>query len=205
MFLIPPKSLPSSLPSGSCSPQGYHFVIGYVGMLFVFKTQSRDGLTELNPIANRVLKGRIVFLHDVDHLTTIQRLNGLTFVWLTETGNEHFAKVLLLHEILIQLLNTGYLIIVKPVRSMLLFHFIDHLRIKLSVVDLTSIVNQLTIWNQKADVSTATSRILQRMAIVSGSHERSESRTILLSFASKVQKLTLFRINFCKCISKKVL
>ena len=174
-------------------------------MILGIEAKSRDYFAKSHLVTRCILQGWIVPLHIANQLFTIHRLGHLTLIRLTETSHEDLPDVLLLHEILIQLLNTGYLIIVKPVGSMLLLHFIYYLRIKLSVVDLTSIVNQLTIWNQKADVSTATSRILQRMAIVSGSHKRSESRTILLSFASKVQKLTLFRINFCKCISKKVL
>ena len=63
---------------------------------------------------------------------------------------------------------------------MLLPQFIDHLRIKLIIIDVASVVNHLTIRNKDTDISTRASGILQRMTVVCRSHERSESRAILL-------------------------
>ena len=108
-------------------------------VLLVFETQSSDRLAELNPIAHCVFKRRIILLNDVDHLATVHRLYRFTLNWLTEAGHEHLAKILFLHEVLIQLLNTGHLIIVEPVGGLLLLQFIHHLRIQLPIIDVACV------------------------------------------------------------------
>ncbi len=150
-------------------------------VLLVFEAKGRDGLAQTNPVANGVLQRRIVLLHDVNHLVAVHGLDHFTFMRLTETSNEHLAEILLLHEVLIQLLNTGHLVVVEPIGCLLLLKFVDHLRIKLAVVNVTRIVDQLPIRNQNADISTRSCDILQRMTVVGGGYERRESWEILLS------------------------
>ena len=97
-------------------------------VLFVFETQCRDGFAKSDPVANRVLQRRIVLLHDTDHLVAVHGLHHLAFTRQTETGDEHLAEVLLLHEVLIQLLrgdarqtpeNLGHVVLAVPRRQAL--------------------------------------------------------------------------------------
>ena len=81
-------------------------------MLLVLETHSRDSLAELNPVANSVIQRWILLTHDVNHLTAIHRLHHLALIRLTETGDKHITEILLLHEILVQLLNMGHLVVV---------------------------------------------------------------------------------------------
>ena len=56
-------------------------------------------------------------------------------------------------------------------RGIVLLHDTDYL-VAVHLVDVTRVVNHLSVRNQDADVATRTCEILQRMAIVGGSHKR---------------------------------
>ena len=129
-------------------------------MILETEAKRRDNLTQTDLVADCVLQRRIILLDDLDDLAAVHRLGHLALVRLTEAGSKHLSDVLLFHKVLIQLLDTGHLIIAVPIRCLQHLQLIDHLCIQLSVVDFSRIVNHLTIVNLDADISTASSSIL---------------------------------------------
>ena len=101
--------------------------------------------------------GRIFPLDDLQHLRAVHRLYDLIFLWLAETGHDDLRDVFLLHELLIQLLDAGHLLVVEPIGCLQHLQFIHHLGIQLAIVDLARVVNQLTVRNPDADVTTTAS------------------------------------------------
>ena len=90
---------------------------------------------------------------------------------LAEADLHHLSDVLLFQIVLVQLLNTRHLTVVEPIRRLGYRQFIDHLSIKLTIIDLASVVDILPIRNRQADITTTTCGIRQRMGIVRGSHK----------------------------------
>ena len=104
-------------------------------MILEVETERRNDLTKTDLVADCVLQRWIVLLDNLDDLTAVHRLGHLALVRLTEAGCKHLSDVLLLHKLLIQLLDTGHLIIAVPIRCLKLLQFIHHLCIQLAVVD----------------------------------------------------------------------
>ena len=110
--------------------------------------------------AREVLAGDLPYtspLDDLQHLRAVHRLYDLIFLWLAETGHDDLRDVFLLHELLIQLLDAGHLLVVEPIGRLQHLQFIHHLGIQLAIVDLARVVNQLTVRNPDADVTTTAS------------------------------------------------
>ena len=90
-------------------------------------------------------------------------LSRLTILRLTETSLYYLSNVSLIHIVQVQLLNASHLIITEPIRCLGHFQLIQHLRIKLVVVNLACIVDEFTLRNRDTDVSTTTRWVSQRI------------------------------------------
>ena len=127
-------------------PQWNHFVIRYVRVILVVEAKRRDDLTQTDLVTDCVLQRWIVLLDDLDELVAVHRLGHLTLVRLTEAGSKHLSDVLLFHKVLIQLLDTGHLIVAVPIRCLQHLQFIHHLCIQLAIVDFARIVADGDCW-----------------------------------------------------------
>ena len=108
------------------------------------------------------------------------RVHVFSILGLAEAGVHHRCDVLLLHVVQVHLLNTDYLLIVKPIGGVQLANLVQHLGIQLLVVNVTRIVNQLPIGNSQADVATASCSIRQRVRIVGSRDKGSIAGTVVL-------------------------
>ena len=108
---------------------------------------------------SRVRHQRILLLNQFEQLLAIHRLCHLTLLRLSDTGIQDLSNVLLLHVVLVQLLDALHLEVVEPIRCLHLSQLMEHLRIELSIVDVTLIVDQLTFWNRQTDVATRASGV----------------------------------------------
>ena len=123
---------------------------------------------------------RILATDNLQHLRGVQRFHLLTILGLAEAGFHHLCDVFLLHVVQVHLLNTDYLLIVKPIGGVQLANLVQHLGIQLLVVNVTRIVNQLPIGNSQADVATASCSIRQRVRIVGSRDKGSIAGTVVL-------------------------
>ena len=126
---------------------------------------------------------RILVADNLQHLRGVQRFHVFTILGLAEAGFYHLCDVLLLHVVQVHLLNTGNLLVVEPIGGIQRADFVQHLGIQLLVVNVASIVNQLTFWNSQADVATRTCCISQRVRIVGSRDKGSIAGTVILGFA----------------------
>ena len=165
----PPFALPWALPSG-CLDRN-HPVILHVAALRMLKTQQLHRQSHIHLRLRGVRNGRILVADLIEDLRAAHTLPALSLLRLTETGADHLRDVLLLHKLQVQFLNAGHLSIVKPIRRFQLTDLIHHLRIKLSIVDLTAVVDVETLWNPHTDETTTACDIRQRMGVVGGSHK----------------------------------
>ena len=113
----------------------------------------------------------------------VRQLGYLTLLGLSEAHLNHLRDVLLFQIVLVQLLDTGHLIVREPIRCLGHLQLIHHLSIQLLIIDLTRIVDIQPVGNLQTDVSTATRGIRQRMGIVRRSDKRGITGSILLSTA----------------------
>ena len=151
--LRPPIDLPSDLPSSSMKRN--NLVVGHVRMFLVLKAEFLHCCANADLRTMSARHGRIFPLDDLQHLRAVHRLYDLIFLWLAETGYDDLRDVLLLHILLIQLLDAGHLLVVEPIRRLQLLQLIHHLSIQLTIIDLARVVNQLTVRNLDADVTSA--------------------------------------------------
>ena len=158
----------------------YHLVERHVTMFRMLELEFLHSLTQMDPRAVIDLQRRILFLHQRQHLSAVHRLHLFTFHGLAETGRDDIRHILLLHKLQVQLLNTGHLIVVEPIRGILLTQLIKHLSIQLIVIDVIRVVDLLSIWNRQTDLTSTTSGIRQRMRIVGGGYERGITGPVLL-------------------------
>ena len=132
-------------------------------MVLLLITKCRYGLAQLHLVANRLHQRRIILLHNADNLVAAHCLNILAFNWLTEASFEHLRKVLLLHKLLVQLLDTCHLVVAEPIGCFLLLQLVNHLSIQLTIVNLALIINKVSFWNLDTDVSTASCWVCQTL------------------------------------------
>ena len=123
---------------------------------------------------------RELILNNGNHLGAVHHLRLLALVGFAETGFDDGGKVRLSHEVLVQLLDTGYLHIVEPIGSLRHPQFIEYLGIELVVVNLAIVVNQLSLRYLQADVSTTACCIRQRMGIVGCCDKRGKAQAVFL-------------------------
>ena len=72
---------------------------------------------------------------------------------------------------MVKCLDTSHFVVVEPVGRLGLIQFVNSLSIKLLIVYLAIIVDELTTGNRDTDVSTATRFVLQRLLIVGSSNK----------------------------------
>ena len=126
-----------------CSLQGYHLVIGPVASLRQFVARILHRQSDVDPRASCVSHQRIFLLDEFQQLPAVHRLCHLSLFGLADAGIQDLCNVLLLHVVLVQLLDALHLDVVKPVRSLHLTQFVEHLGIELAVVDVTVVVRQM--------------------------------------------------------------
>ena len=146
----------------------------------MLESERRDHLSQPHLVADGVLQCGIIPLDDAHDLVAVHRLHHLTLVRLTEAGREHLPDVLLLHEVQVQLLDAGHLIVAVPIRSLQLQQLVHHLCIQLPVVNVARVVDHLPVWNLDADIATAARCVLQRMTVVGSGHKRGKAQPVLL-------------------------
>ena len=117
--------LTSSLTSCLCSPKRNNLVVKNVRVILVVEAEGRDDLTQTDSVADSVLQRGIVFLDDADDLTAVHLSHRLTLIGLAKAGDKHLTQVLLLHELLVQFLNAGHLLIVEPIGRLQILQFVD--------------------------------------------------------------------------------
>ncbi len=117
---------------------------------------------------------------NLQHFRSAHRLHLLTLLGLAKADFYHLCNVLLLHVGEVQLLNTSNLLVVEPIGRIQLTDFVQHLGIQLLVVNVASIVNQLTFGNSQADVATRACCIRQRVRIVGSRDKGSIAGTVVL-------------------------
>ena len=126
----------------SSSPQRNDLVERTVASLGQFVARLLHRQSDVDPGASGVGHQGILLLHQLQQLLAIHRLSRLALLGLTNAGVQDLCNVLLLHEVLVQLLNTLHLEVVKPVGSLRLSQFMKHLGIELLVVDVALVVDQ---------------------------------------------------------------
>ena len=117
------------------------------------ETKCPHSLAQIHLRAVRSLDRRILFGDNLQEPLTIHRLCQFARFRLTEAVADDVCNILLFQIVLVQLLDTGHLIVVKPIGRLLHPQLIEHLRIQLVVVNLTRIVDVFTLRNRHADVS----------------------------------------------------
>ena len=135
----------------------HHLVVSHMRVLLVIESEGLDDLAQTNLVSDGVLQRRIVMLNDGDDLLTVHLLHHLALFGLTEAGFEHLTKILMVHKILVQLLDADHLFVVEPIGRLQLLQLIDYLGIQLTIVDLARVINQQTVRNPDADVTTTAS------------------------------------------------
>ena len=109
--------------------------------------------SDVNLRATCVLHQRILLLHKLQQLLAIHRLSHLAFFWFANASIQNLCNVLLLHKVLVQLLNAFHFQIIKPVGGLHLTQFVEYLSIKLLVIDVAFIIDELTLRNLQADIA----------------------------------------------------
>ena len=147
------------------------FVIRYVTVTLVLVVEGDECTSQFYLCLRRDCHVGICVADNFQHLRSVHRLHLLTLLGLAETDFHHLCNVLLLHIGEVQQLNTGHLLVVEPIGSIQLTDFVQQLGVQLLIVNVASIVNQLSLGNAEADVATTARCIGQWMRIVGSRYE----------------------------------
>ena len=116
--------------------------------------------TDMHLCAMGAFHHRIFLLDNAQHLLAVECLHFFALVWLAETDGDDFCNILLLHISLIQFLDTSNLIVVIPIRCMQLVEFVQYLCIELIIVDVTSVIDELSFRNGDTQISATACGLL---------------------------------------------
>ena len=140
-------------------------------VLAAFEVEDFQGMTEVYP-ASVAHRYRGVFAADnLEYLRGGQRFDLLALLGVAEADFHHFGQVFQFHILQIHLLDAHHLFVVEPVGSLHLLQLVQHLGIKLFVVDVAHVVDELSLVDGQADVATTSRNIGQGMRIVGCRHE----------------------------------
>ena len=103
-------------------------------------------MTHTNLVTVTDIYGRIFLLDMTQQHLCVHQFRCLALLGLAEAYFHHLCNVLLLHIVLVELLDTGYLIVREPIRRLCHSQFINRLSIKLLIVYLSRIIDILSFW-----------------------------------------------------------
>ena len=124
-------------------------------------------------------KNTALNIDEVNHLTDLMG----QFIDCAEAVANHVLQVLLLEERQVGFLDSSHLVVGEPIGRLHLLYLKEHLGKQLRIVYRSLIIDELSLGNLKAEVSSTSRRVAKRMLVVGGCQEGSVSAAVILTLA----------------------